>query len=199
MEHSEEHLRDFHLLFFKHQLFCIQPFTSPTNPKVPINTSPLLVLMPSLIWSWLQLKVWKTSCTQKLVTPSVSYHPNKAMTEALSNPKPFYNGAIPKTFFNIFFASALYSTTQSDEPSYLWWGLTALFYPLSALKTVEQVNEMPKLVHPLYRGLLPFMALNYLLCWQLTGLFGEEKGTNPIWKDSRRDISVHRKWYRLLT
>lgn len=139
MERFEAPSRVWPLPSFKHQLFCIRRFTSQTNPKARINNSLSLVLTPSLTWSWIQSKISRTQCTRKPAVPLVFHPHNQALTEALSRPSGFYKGIFPKSIFNVFFASALYSTTQSDDPSYLWWGLTALFYPLNSLKVAEQV------------------------------------------------------------
>lgn len=99
------------------------------------------------------------------------------LREALSRSSLFalYRGFAPRIGFNIPYAAAIYSTTQSQDISYLWWGLTALLYPLHTAKITYQVSNVPKPGQPMYRGLIPFMFLNYFFCWQLTSLFGKEK------------------------
>ena len=85
-----------------------------------------------------------------------------------------YAGIIPKLFFNIPFATALYSTTQNDENSWAYWLATAIAFPLNTRKVWAQTNELKPTFTFSYRGVLPFMLLNYLFAWKLTALTSSE-------------------------
>ena len=53
---------------------------------------------------------------------------------------------------------------------------------------------MPKLINPVYRGLVPFLLLNYFACWQLTSLFGEEKMNSKkegVAKKMRENLGIY--------
>lgn len=87
-----------------------------------------------------------------------------------------YRGLLFKLIFNVPFAGALYTTATGSEWSSLFWLATALAYPLNTAKVVRQAtNGILPVGAGGWRGVLPFMLVNYLCAWQLTALFSKEK------------------------
>ena len=85
---------------------------------------------------------------------------------------PLWKGAFLKPLFSLPFASALYSTAQDDGNALGWWVLTALLYPLHSMKVTVETSNPKNIIGTGYRGVIPFMLLNYIFCWQLTALYG---------------------------
>lgn len=96
----------------------------------------------------------------------------KTALGSIAAPKLF-SGVIYKMLFNIPFATAIYSTTQKDENSWAYWLATAAAFPLQNLKVLAQTSERAIPSSISYRGVLPYMLLNYLAAWKLTALFSE--------------------------
>ena len=59
----------------------------------------------------------------------------------------------------------------------MYWLATGLFYPLLVRRTLLQTSDYPKAVklNFSYRGVIPFMAMNYLFCWKLSALYSKDK------------------------
>lgn len=93
----------------------------------------------------------------------------KSLRYALSQFDIFtsYRGLISKMAFNVPFVTALYSTTQKDENSWMYWLATAALYPLNTKKVTAQTSFSSSAN---YRGVVPFMLVNYCFAWTLTAL-----------------------------
>jgi len=95
-----------------------------------------------------------------------------------------YRGLVFKLGFNIPYLTSMYLTTQGDcgTTALLSWLATAALYPLSTLKVRTQLlptqfsigkDANHSIRTGLYRGVIPFLALNVLLGWTLRPLFSE--------------------------
>lgn len=108
---------------------------------------------------------------------------------SISSPS-IWRGIVHKSIFNLPFASALYSTAQDDGNAMMWWGLTALLYPLNTLRVTYQTANAQYIGIKPYRGMVPFILLNYAFCWQLTSIFGEKR-VQDEYEECQRGIARH--------
>lgn len=100
-----------------------------------------------------------------------------------------YAGYFYKMAFNLPVLSAVYCTTQTgrETEAMMSWIATALLYPLNVYKVSLQVaaSELSTLkiknpkdsitIRHLYRGFIPFMAMNMAVGWSLRPLFSADK------------------------
>lgn len=99
------------------------------------------------------------------------------LRQALSNFSfgNIFGGLTAKFAFNLPFAAAIYSTAQRDENAWMYWLGTAALYPLNTLKVRFQTGVGVPSRFGLFNGLVPFLAMNMLVAWELTALSSKEK------------------------
>jgi hypothetical protein len=81
---------------------------------------------------------------------------------------------IAKAIFNIPFGAALYATASGNDLAWAFWLATFAAYPLNTAKVINQVSggsSYSGFFGNGYRGVIPFMLVNYLCAWQMTSLF----------------------------
>lgn len=125
-------------------------------------------------------------CMPKHLKDSVTKLNNVDLRQALKSCElgDLYRGIPFKLLFNLPYLTSVYLTTQAgnDFASLLSWGVTAALYPLMTLKTQSQLtgntyshtNQLYKRsIASMYRGVLPFLAMNVAFSWTLRPLFSD--------------------------
>jgi hypothetical protein len=88
-----------------------------------------------------------------------------------------------KLIYNVPLVSAIYFTTQSGSENYaaLSWLATIFLYPLNTFKVLSQVSSSSIGLNSeslwnknnSYRGVIPFVLLNYFIGYTLKSLFNK--------------------------
>lgn len=86
-----------------------------------------------------------------------------------------FSGILPKLAFNLPLVSAIYLTAQESDSAWLAWLATAVTYPLNTLKVIQQTALPQHYASPSYRGVVPFLLLNYFFAHQVTALYSPQR------------------------